>query len=77
MNEEKILEKMGLIAEALDFQLNENAPKIARVKSRMDNWRKCPCDIKNPLRYCGSELCELETKKTGTCHCGCYLKEED
>lgn len=72
MTELEILDKMTKIADALDFGLNENAIKIAKVKSRMEDYRTCPCDPKNDLRYCGSRLCEEDTKRDRHCHCNCY-----
>lgn len=78
MTEEDIVKAMAIIARALDFDLNDNVLKIAKLKSRMGkDWHRCPCDRDNPERYCGSRLCEEETKKNGVCHCGCFKRREN
>lgn len=73
MNEQEILENMIKIADELNFGLDSNAIKIAKLKSRMDDWRCCPCDKKNPDRFCGSELCISDVNRDSRCHCGCYF----
>lgn len=72
MTELEILDKMEKIADALDFGLNENAIKIAKVKSRMDNWRRCPCCPNDENKYCGSMQCEKDVLENGHCCCNCY-----
>ena len=73
MNEQEILENMVKIADELNFGLDTNAIKIAKLKSRMDDWKRCPCDKNNPDRYCGSKLCQEDTIKDGYCHCHCMF----
>lgn len=73
MNEQEILENMVKIADELNFGLDTNAIKIAKLKSRMDDWKRCPCDKNNPDRYCGSKLCQEDTINDGYCHCHCMF----
>jgi len=73
MNEQEILENMVKIADELNFGLDTNAIKIAKLKSRMDDWKRCPCDKNNPDRYCGSKLCQQDTINDGYCHCHCMF----
>ena len=73
MNEQEILEKMISVADELNFGLDTNAIKIAKLKSRMDDWKRCPCDKQNPDRFCGSKLCQEDTIRDGYCHCHCMF----
>lgn len=74
LTEQEIMKRICDIGSALDFNINNNIDKIAKIKSRMDCWRDCPCDHFNPLRYCGSKLCEEDTLRDGHCHCNLFLK---
>jgi len=74
MNEQEILENMVKIADELNFGLDTNSIKIAKLKSRMDDWKRCPCDKNNTERFCGSDLCKEDTIREGYCHCHCMFK---
>lgn len=53
----------------------KNEEKIIRAKLRFfhdGNMRRCPCDAKNPERYCGSALCIHDTVHYGHCHCSLF-----
>lgn len=72
----EIEKRICAMADALGFSVNTNLEKIARIKARMECWRDCPCDPKNPLRYCGSKLCEEDTLRDGHCHCNLMIKND-
>ena len=74
MNEQEILENMVKIADELNFGLDTNSIKIAKLKSRMDDWKRCPCDKDNTERFCGSKLCQDDTIRDGYCHCHSFFK---
>ena len=76
---QEILENIKKRAEEKGFELSANAEKIARAKNMMfgiDEWQRCPCDAKNPERFCISARCARETKENGHCHCNCYLSKK-
>lgn len=75
MTEQEIVVRICKMSEALGFMISPNVEKIARLKAKMSDFRRCPCDPKNELRYCGSRLCEEDTLRDGHCHCNCMLKE--
>lgn len=74
MEQQEIEKRICAIATALDFKVSDNISKIARLKAKMDDFRRCPCDKSNPHRYCGSRLCEDDTVGFGHCHCNLFLK---
>ena len=74
MNAEEILENIIKVADKLNFGVGTNALKIAKLKSRMDDWKCCPCDKNNPDRFCGSDLCRKDTIRDGWCQCHCMFK---
>lgn len=38
---------------------------------------RCPCDALNPLRFCGSKLCQHDILYDGHCHCNLFLLREN
>lgn len=76
MNYKDILDNMQEMAVGKGFILTDNAEKIAKAKERMfgDDWKRCPCDGNNPLRFCGSKICEFDVKEHGICHCTCFKR---
>jgi len=50
----------------------DNFQKIVKAKERGGLGIRCPCDPKNPERYCISELCMKDIQEKGTCHCCAY-----
>lgn len=77
MEQHEIEKRLVKLGDVLGFGVNGNFPNIAKVKSRMENWRRCPCDPKNEHHYCGSMLCEEDTKRDGHCHCNLYLLRQE
>lgn len=76
MDKDLIMKKICLLAEVLDFDVNNNIEAISKLKSRFPEWRTCPCDPQNPKRYCGSKLCEDDTIGYGHCHCNLFLRRK-
>lgn len=77
---EYIEKQMKEHCEKEGFYASKNLPKIAKAKSMMfgkENWRQCPCDGKNPDRFCGSPLCRSDVEEKGVCHCNCYFKNKE
>lgn len=67
------------IAKKYDFDL-KNFDKILNAKMLLtaDNPKRCPCDINNPKRFCGSAQCIADTVYQGHCHCSLFwLKTVD
>lgn len=67
------------IAKKYDFEL-KNLDKILNAKMLLtsDNPKRCPCDIDNPKRFCGSAQCIADTIYQGHCHCSLFwLKNVD
>lgn len=61
------------IAAKYDFDI-KNFDKIVNAKMLLtpDNPKRCPCDIDNPKRYCGSAQCIADTVYQGHCHCNLF-----
>lgn len=74
MEQQEIEKRICAIATALDFKVSDNISKIARLKAKMDDFRRCPCQPKDEQMYCGSKKCEEMTKEKGHCHCNLFLK---
>ena len=73
-----ILDKMLENCEKAGYSTTKNVQKIANAKQMMfgeAEWHRCPCDGKNPERYCISELCRSDIERDGECHCHCYCKK--
>lgn len=72
-----VLEKMLKKVNEAGFYATSNTQKIANAKKIMfseDEWYRCPCDAKNSLRSCISDLCRSDIETKGICHCRCYSK---
>ncbi len=70
-----ILENMLKKAAEMGVEPTKNIEKIARAKTMMfgeAEWERCPCDGKNPARFCISEQCQKDIREKGVCHCNCY-----
>lgn len=72
MTEQEVLLRICRMSDALGFFITENAPRIARIKARQEDWRQCPCAKNDKEMYCGSRKCEEMTKKDGHCHCNLF-----
>ena len=68
-----------LLKKASEYGLvpTEFFERVLKAKERGGLGIRCPCDPKNPERYCVSELCMKDIQEKGTCHCCAYkLKEK-
>ena len=62
------------IANMFDFEI-KNLDKIINAKKLLfgsSDMLRCPCDAKNPKRYCGSALCIADVVTKGHCHCSLF-----
>lgn len=76
-NKFSISEKMKEVCEENGFEPTRHFDKIVRAKENFFGyieWWKCPCDVKNPERFCISPLCKKDIEEKGYCHCNCYQK---
>lgn len=74
---EEILKQMHEICAQYSYEPTSFMEKIANAKLRMfgmEEWKRCPCDDKNPNRSCISEQCHKDIEEKGRCHCNCYSK---
>lgn len=66
--------KISKLASEHGFDV-KNKEKIVRAKEMIfgrENLKFCPCDAKNPNRYCGSALCISDIVYKGKCHCSLF-----
>lgn len=66
------------LARKHDFKL-ENLDKILNAKMMMfakDNPKRCPCDVDNPDRFCGSARCIADVVYQGHCHCRLFWSKK-
>lgn len=75
MTQEEIMKRIVAFSEALGFDVNSNIQNIARLKAKMEDYRRCPCNPKDENMYCGSKKCEEMTKKNGHCCCNLFIEK--
>lgn len=76
MTPQEIEKKIVKLADVLDFDVNTNLSIIAKVKSKQDDWRSCPCHPQDEFNYCGSKYCENCVKVNGKCGCNLFLRKK-
>ena len=78
-NNNNILQKLYRYSYLCNYKINEKTVcRIARTKLNFfgkKDWKRCPCDESNPLRYCGSKLCRQDIETKGKCHCNLFLRK--
>lgn len=77
MNAEEIVEKFKVLAEKNNYELSENALKVAKAKLRLfgeKQWAKCPC-VQDGKHACISPLCRQHIEEDGKCHCNLFFKK--
>lgn len=75
-NTEQILREMLKLCHG-EFFPAKHIAKVASIKAKNQDWKRCPCDADNPERYCISELCKKTIREQGRCHCGCFTKVQE